>query len=89
MAKGTTRFQHESLQDAKSIRTLLAALAKGIGKNELRLGDDEDELVLHPQGLMTLRIKAEHEDGRSQVNLRVTWREADESKPSKSTPRID
>lgn len=88
MAKDNTRFTHESLQDAKSIKALLAALTKGFAKGELILGEDEDELVLAPHGLMTVRLKAEREGGRSQVNLRVSWTDEAATLPKKGSLKI-
>ena len=35
------RFSHESMQDAKTIKTLLSALSKGFPKGELSLGDED------------------------------------------------
>ncbi|MHA3977486.1 amphi-Trp domain-containing protein [Halovulum sp. GXIMD14794] len=89
MAGSNGRFKHESLQDAKSIKTLLTALAKGFSKGELTLGDDDDELVLKTGGLMTVRIKGGREDGQSEVSLRVTWSDPAHPAPRKGTPRIE
>ncbi|SEP62863.1 amphi-Trp domain-containing protein [Thalassovita taeanensis] len=88
MAKETTRFTHESLHDAKTIKSLLAALTKGFSKGELTLSDEQDELVLHPSGLMTVRIKAEREDGQCKVNLRVSWTDQPSQSIAKGTPKI-
>ncbi|KUF09993.1 amphi-Trp domain-containing protein [Pseudoponticoccus marisrubri] len=83
------RFSHESLQDAKTIKTLLTALSKGFAKGEMTLGDDEEELVLQPAELMTLRLKGERVDGRCSVSLRVSWAdpEAPQTSPN-GKPRI-
>lgn len=89
MGNATTRFRHESLQDAKTVKTLLSSLSKGFSKGELRLSDDDDELVLETGELMTLRIKAEREDGRCVFSLRVTWADPGEPPHPKGTPRIE
>lgn len=81
-------FSHDSLQDAKTIKTLLTALSKGFSKGEMTLEDDENELVLHTAGLMNVRIKASREDGQCQVNLRVSWSDPVNPAPSKGTPKI-
>lgn len=83
------RFSHESLQDAKTIKTLLTALSKGFAKGEMCLGDEDDELVMQTADLMTLRLRGERQDGRCTVSLRVTW--ADPDAPQTSTtgkPRV-
>ncbi|MQQ10196.1 amphi-Trp domain-containing protein [Epibacterium sp. SM1979] len=77
------KFRHESLQDRKTIKSLLEALTKGISKGELTLGEGDDELVLPVDGLMTLRLKADRSDGQCKVDMRISWSEQQE-KPAKS-----
>lgn len=77
MAESDARFIHESLQDAKTVKTLLNALSKGFAKGEMTLSDEENELVLQTANLVNLRIKAARENGHCSVNLRVTWAEPD------------
>lgn len=75
MGKDATRFRHESMQDAKTVKTLLTALSKGFAKGELSLSDDGEELILTPKGPLTLRLKADRDEGRCRVDLRVSWLE--------------
>ncbi|MGI3163537.1 amphi-Trp domain-containing protein [Pseudooceanicola sp. 200-1SW] len=89
MANGNARFSHESLQDAKTIKTLLTALSKGFAKGELILGDEDDELVLKTAQLMTLRLKAERDEGRCEVTLRVSWSDPSAPEARKGKPRIE
>ncbi|MCA0996640.1 amphi-Trp domain-containing protein [Alloyangia pacifica] len=89
MGGSTKRFTHESLQDSKTIKTLLSSLAKGFSKGEMTLGDEGDELVLRPDGLMNVRIKADREDGKSTVSLRVTWSDPAEPDLKKGAPRVE
>ena len=89
MGGSPRRFSHESLQDAKTLKTLLNELAKGFGKGELALGDGAEELVLKSGGLMNLRVKAEREGGRCQVSLRVSWPDPDAPPPRRDAPRIE
>lgn len=89
MSDGNGRFTHESLQDAKTIKTLLAALSKGFSKGEMTLGDEDDALVLTPTGLLNVRIKAERADGKCEFSLRVTWSDPSKPAPQKQKPRID
>ncbi|MEQ5869630.1 amphi-Trp domain-containing protein [Sagittula sp. NFXS13] len=81
------RFSHESLQDAKTIKTLLTALPKGVAKGEISLGDEDDLLLM--QTAERMRLQGERLDGRCTVSLRVSW--ADPETPQTSTtgrPRI-
>ncbi|APZ54154.1 amphi-Trp domain-containing protein [Salipiger abyssi] len=89
MADENRRFTHESLQDAKTIKTLLSALSKGFSKGEMHLGDGEEELVLKTADLLNLRIKAEREDGRCEVSLRVSWADPEAPVQRKGSPRIE
>ncbi|EAU45840.1 MULTISPECIES: amphi-Trp domain-containing protein [Salipiger] len=89
MGNSKTSFRHDSLQDAKTLKSLLSSLSKGFSKGELTLSDDDDELVLETGELMNLRIKAEREDGRCVFSLRVTWADPAEAPHAKGTPRID
>ncbi|WP_108258846.1 amphi-Trp domain-containing protein [Mangrovicoccus ximenensis] len=88
MADKTTRFSHDSLQDAKTIKTLLTALSKGFSKGELTLGDDDSEMVLQTAGLMNLRLRAEREDGECRVSLRVSWTDPAAEPAQKGAPKI-
>jgi len=85
MKHGKSSFRHESLQDRKSIRSILKALLEGIDKGKLKFSDADDEIVMQPQGLMNVRITASQEDNRNRVNLRITWQsEAVEDRRRKS-----
>jgi amphi-Trp domain-containing protein len=85
MKHGKSSFRHESLQDRKSIRSILKALLDGIDKGKLKFSDADDEIVMQPQGLMNVRITASQEDNRNRVNLRITWQsEAVEDRRRKS-----
>jgi amphi-Trp domain-containing protein len=66
MQNGDGSFRHESLQSRKSIKALLEAVTKGIGKGELTLSDGDEEIVLEPGGLITVRVALLHKsaDGR-------------------------
>ena len=85
MKHGKSSFRHESLQDRKSIRSILKALLDGIDKGKLKFSDADDEIIMQPQGLMNVRITASQEDNRNRVNLRITWQtEAVEDRRRKS-----
>ncbi|WP_424927275.1 amphi-Trp domain-containing protein [Amaricoccus tamworthensis] len=84
------RFTHESLQDAKTIKSLLNALSRGFSKGEMTLGDEDNELLLETADLMTVRIKGERTDGQCAVSLRVTWPDPKTTPgPKKGKPRIE
>ena len=81
MKQGKKSFRHESLQDADSIQAILKAVSQGLGKGRLKLSDEEDEMVLEPEGLLHLKLTANQEDNRHRLTLRVTWQsEGDQPK---------
>ncbi len=87
MSQPDGKFRHESLQDRKTIKALLAALTKGIGAGEITLSDGDKDLILPVEGLMTLRIKADRSDGACRVDLRISWTE-DSDAESTRAPQI-
>ncbi|KUP93356.1 amphi-Trp domain-containing protein [Tritonibacter horizontis] len=82
------RFRHDSLQDRKTIKALIDAIGKGLAKGELSLSDDDNDIVLTPDGLMTLRIRAERNDGQCKVDFRVSWTERDDDLREKPAPKV-
>ncbi len=73
MAQIKNSFKHESLQDRKSIQDILKAVTKGIAKGELVFNDDEGEIVMQPEGLLTLKVSARQEDGQNRLDIRIRW----------------
>ena len=88
MTNGEGNFRHESIQNRKTIKALLEAITKGIGKGELTLSDGEDELVMEPGDLITLRVRAERSEGSNRIDLRLTWTEAAEAPRSKGELKV-
>ena len=82
MSQKNHQFRHQSMQDADSIEQILRAVSDGLAKGKLRFSDDDGELLLHPHGLLDLRLTAEEDDGRQRINLRVSWQRA-EKKPAR------
>jgi amphi-Trp domain-containing protein len=64
-------FRHESLQDAKSIEKILAAISENLGKGKLKFSDEEDEIIFQPEGLMRLKLSAAQDGNEQQIALRV------------------
>ncbi|NIZ13661.1 amphi-Trp domain-containing protein [Phaeobacter sp. HF9A] len=87
-SRDNARFRHDSLQDRKTVKTLIDAISKGLAKGELTLSDEDGDIVLNPEGLMTLRIRAERNDGQCKVDFRVSWTERDDDLREKAPPKI-
>lgn len=68
-----TDFRHESIQDSKSIQSLLKALTDGIAKKEITFSDEEDSMVMHPKGLLNLKVTASQDGNDNRISLRIKW----------------
>lgn len=73
MAAGKKTFRHESMQTSKDIAELVQAVADGLRKGSLKLESNQQELKMHPNDLLHLKLKASEEDGRSKISLTVVW----------------
>lgn len=80
-------FRHDSLQDAKSISKILDAVTKGIAKGKLVFSDEDDKIILEPDGLLELKVKASREGDRQRVNIRINWQV--ESRKKSKGKRLD
>ncbi|MEN8762163.1 MAG: amphi-Trp domain-containing protein [Thiogranum sp.] len=78
MRHGKTSFRHESLQNGKTIRDILKSISNGLSSGRLTFSDDEDEIIMEPEGLLNLKLTATQEEGRHRVNIRITWQVEDE-----------
>lgn len=68
-------FQHESLQDVKSIGTYLRAIIQGLEAGYLDLSDENGQLVLHPTGLLSLELRAKRKGNRAKLQIELSWTE--------------
>lgn len=89
MASTKDEFSHESLQDQKSIVKYLNAVAEGIEKGKLTVGDDEQQFVIFPQGLLKLEFKAKRKSDKVKVEIEVSWKERQQDASTGSPLMID
>ena len=68
-------FRHESLQDRETVQELLDALTQSIQEGRIVLEDDENEIIIEPQGLANLKITATQDGKKNRLNIRLTWYE--------------
>lgn len=78
MKQNKKSFRHDSLQDQLSILQILSAVSEGLEKGRLVLSDENDEIILSPQGLLQLKLSATQEDNRCSFSLKVSWQTEDE-----------
>lgn len=70
-------FEHDSLQDRKSIRKYLKAIMDGVGKGTLSLADEKGEVSLNPDGLLHLSVQVRGDRDRRHLAISIDWREND------------
>ena len=73
MRKGKRSFRHESLQDSSSISDILQSITKAIEKGKVVFSDEDDRIVMEPEGLLQLKVTASQEDNRQRINVRISW----------------
>ena len=88
MADKTERieFNHESLEDGKSISSYLQAVREGFAQGTLRLSDQDGAIVLEPIGLVNFEVRATQRGGRARFTLSFSWRDKDRKKSSAGGP---
>ena len=72
----TERFEHESIQDKRSIQQFFLTLADGIENGRVTLSVEKDQVLLTPAELIRLSIKAKKKTGKSKLTLKLTWKDS-------------
>ncbi len=73
MKQDMKSFLHESLQDADTLVDILKSIADGIEKGKISCSDEDNEIVLKPEGLMQLKVSAAQDNNHYRFNLKVNW----------------
>lgn len=69
-------FEIESIQDKESIVKYIQAIADGFLNGQMVIGTKKRQLVLLPQGLIKLKIKAKRKGNLScKVVMKFSWNE--------------
>ncbi|MGB5427281.1 MAG: amphi-Trp domain-containing protein [Gammaproteobacteria bacterium] len=85
MRSGKKNFRHQSLQDAKSIEGILKAITSGIARGKITFSDEDEKIVMRPEGLLDLKVTATQEDNRNRFNIRISWQLEDDSDKKKKS----
>lgn len=80
MAKNTSSFKHESLQDKASVLAYLNLISQGIEKGQIHLANEEDDVTLNTKGLSRLKIKAKQAKSHQELRITLAWSGDPESK---------
>ena len=89
MRKGKRSFRHESLQDSKSISDILQSITNAIAKGKVVFSDEDDRIVMQPEGLLHLKVTASQEDSRQRINVRISWQVEENSNRKKRVLSIE
>ena len=78
-------FRHQSLQDEKSIQDILKSITSGIAKGKITFSDEDEKIVMRPEGLLDLKITASQEENRNRFNIRISWQVDDSPEKKKKS----
>ena len=73
MRNGKKSFRHQSLQDEKSIQDILKSITSGIAKGKITFSDEDEKIVMRPEGLLDLKVTATQEENRNRFSIRISW----------------
>lgn len=83
MREGKASFRHDSLQDRQSIQGILKAISNGLAKGKITFTDEDDSIVMKPDGLLDLKVTATQESNKNRFNIRVSWQTDDANQKKK------
>jgi amphi-Trp domain-containing protein len=68
-------FHHESIQDKDTIIRYLNTFGDGFQKGEIEFRAGADEIVIKPEGLIQMEIKAKRTGRKSKMTIKFSWKE--------------
>ena len=74
-------FLFESYQDNETIKSYLESLILGIDRKRLVFSCDGEEIVLQPDGMLHLKLKAKKKEGRNRLSIKMIWSEKKDRRP--------
>lgn len=72
-------FEHESIQDSQTIRDYLKALVDGFDGGKIVFKSEDHEVVLLPNDLLELSIKAKRKGDKNKISLKIAWKDTGEA----------
>lgn len=79
MRERKSNFRHDSLQDRQSIQGILKSISNGLAKGKLTFTDEDDSIVMKPDGLLDLKVTATQEPRKNRINIRISWQMDDDN----------
>ena len=78
-------FRHQSLQDEKSIQDILKSITNGIARGKITFSDEDEKIIMRPEGLLDLKVTATQEENRNRFNIRISWQVEDDGDKKKKS----
>jgi amphi-Trp domain-containing protein len=69
-------FKHESLQDCNSIADYLKVITEGFQNGELMFRNDKEQILLRPDGMIQMEVKARKKDKKVKLSVKLYWKES-------------
>ncbi len=85
MRNGKRSFRHQSLQDEKTIQDILKSIASGLARGKITFSDEDEKIVMRPEGLLDLKLTATQEENRNRFNIRLSWQVDDSREKNKKS----
>lgn len=61
------------MQSAESIKPIIESITKGLVKGEMKFSDEDDEIILNPEGLLRLNVSASKSDNVQKISIKISW----------------
>lgn len=79
-------FKYDGIQDPPEIADCLEALRDGFASGALSLTQGEEQMVLTPQGPVTITVEAKRKDTDCKLKFTLRWKERDAAAPADPAP---
>lgn len=81
-------FKYDGIQDASAIAPYLEAIRDGFVKGGLTLTQGGQEMILTPQGLVTITVEGKRKGDDCKFKLTLRWKERGEDEEAGAPLRI-
>ena len=63
----------------------MKAITSGIAKGKVTFSDEDEKIIMRPEGLLDLKVTATQEDNYNRFNIRISWQVDDSSEKKKKS----
>ena len=69
-------FKHQTQKDIKAVVNYLQDLAAGFENGEFDLNNEDEQILLRPDGAISLSIRSKVKDDGGKLNIELKWKES-------------